>query len=79
MFFLTVDGDKFPNQRTWPVVRRNVGADTGTLEADLATIAQSPVNVVVAGHQDRVLATRAGVDQGLGVLQVLQGCEGLVF
>ena len=76
---LGVDGDVFAYEGAGPVVEGHTGTDAGTLESDLSAVSECPVDVVVGGDEGGILFAFPGIDDGLGIDEILVSRRGPVF
>ena len=65
MLRLFMYGHILPYKGARPVVKRHMAADAGALEAYLAAISQSPVDMVIARYQSGVLSAFVRIDESL--------------
>ena len=79
VLLFALDRDEFPDHGAGVVVQGYAGADTGAFQADSAAVAQSTVNMIVAGNQGSVFPPFPCVDDLPGIGKIFIGSAGLVF
>ena len=62
MLLLCMNGDELSDQGARPVIQGNMAPDTGTLQAYFPAVPESPVNMVVAGHEGCIFAACLRID-----------------
>ena len=62
MFLLCMNGDELSDQSAWPVIESDMASDTGALQAYFPAVPESPVNMVVAGHEGCIFAACLRID-----------------
>ena len=62
MLLLRMNGDELSDQSAWPVIESDMASDTGALQAYFPAVPESPVNMVVAGHEGCIFAACLRID-----------------